>query len=207
MLGFVSGVFFAQLPVCGVPADEPLVDVSKIDPAIVIDLRYATARNIFGHPVYPPGAPCLVRSGVAERLVVAQQFLRPWGVRLKIWDAYRPPYAQKMLWSLVHNPKFAAEPDTSNALHTRGAAVDVTLVDSQGHDLPMPSDFDDFTASAKSAYKGPDPVVERDIRLLQNAMYRGGFYESNSEWWHFMPRNWKQYGPPPIVPAFATPGE
>src|SRR6266700_3745054 len=66
-------------------ADEPLVDVSKIDPAIVIDLRYATARNITTHPIYPAGTPCLLRRGVAEKLKAVQAYLRPLGFNLKIW--------------------------------------------------------------------------------------------------------------------------
>jgi len=107
-------------------AAEPLVDVAKVDPTIVIDLRYATPRNVTGQPIYPQGTRCLVRSGVAEKLKVAQQYLWLRGYGLKIWDAYRPEYAQKILWDAVKNYEFAADPAKGRALHTWGVAVDVT---------------------------------------------------------------------------------
>src|SRR5213593_4494690 len=69
-------------------ADEPLVDLHEVDPTIVIDLRYAGERNIFGKPIYVSGARCLVREGVAQRLRYAQYILRQQGFGLKIWDAY-----------------------------------------------------------------------------------------------------------------------
>lgn len=199
---WVCGVAFIGVPASGGTADdEPLVDLSQVDPTIVIELRYATAHNLFGHPIYSPEARCLVRSGVAERLKVAQQFLRSWNAGLKVWDAYRPPYAQTMLWEHVKNPEFAADPASGQALHLLGIAVDLTLVDREGHELLMPTDFDDFTPAARSTYLGENPTIIWDLRLLKNAMYRGGFYESRSEWWHFMPRDWKRYAhaPPPRI--------
>ena len=174
-------------------AAEPLVDVAKVDPTIVIDLRYATPRNVTGQPIYPQGTRCLVRSGVAEKLKVAQQYLWLRGYGLKIWDAYRPEYAQKILWDAVKTYEFAADPAKGRALHTWGVAVDVTLVDRKKNELSMPTDFDDFTAAANDIYLGGDPAVALHLRLLKHAMHLAGFYGFYPEWWHYMDKDWKNY--------------
>ena len=192
----VSGLAQTVAPTS--PADEPLVDVAKVDPTIVIDLRYATPRNVTGHSIYPLGARCLIRSSVAERLKMVQQYLRPRGFRLKIWDAYRPEYAQKILWEAVKNYEFTADPAKGRALHTWGVAVDVTLVDKKGRDVPMPTDFDDFTPAANDEYRGGDPVVARNFKLLKHAMHKAGFYGFYPEWWHYMAEDWKNYS---VIPA------
>jgi D-alanyl-D-alanine dipeptidase len=193
----------AQSPPRGALAGEPLVDVARVAPGIVIDLRYATPRNITGHPIYPPGAPCLLRRGVAEQLKAAQTLLRPLGYRLKIWDAYRPSRAQQILWAIVRNAEVVADPATGGSRHSWGVAVDVTLVDPDGRDVPMPTDFDDFTPAAKSNYTGSDPAVARNLLALKTAMDIAGFEGIRDEWWHYSAKNWRDYGP--IFQPFETP--
>ena len=82
-------------------------------------------------------------------------------------------------------------------MHTRGAAVDATLVDSSGSEVAMPTDFDNFTPAAMIAYQGGDPVVRSNLKLLQKAMAHAGFYGLRTEWWHFCAPDWKKY---PQVP-------
>jgi D-alanyl-D-alanine dipeptidase len=57
-------------------AAEPLVDVAKACPGIVIELRYATRANGTGHAIYPANARCMVRASVSEHLRSAQALLR-----------------------------------------------------------------------------------------------------------------------------------
>ncbi len=173
------------------PADDPLVDLATVDDTILVDLRYATTRNIAGKPLYAPGARCIVRRHVAEGLKVAQDWLRPQGYGLKVWDAYRTPAAQKALWELSKNASFVASPDNGYSLHTWGVAVDVTLVNAYGKEVKMPTEFDDFSASAGLHYRGKDPVVARNLKLLQSAMARGGFIGLRTEWWHFIGKKWR----------------
>lgn len=175
-------------------ADEPLVDLKAGDPTIVIELRYATDRNVTRRAIYPEGTACLVRKGVAERLRWAQSLLRQHGFGLKIWDAYRPVTAQRALFDWAKKPRFVADPDKL-ALHTWGVAVDATLVDAQGRDVPMPTDFDEFSPAAAMRYVGTNSLVARNLKILQGAMGGAGFYGTGSEWWHFIARNWREYGP------------
>src|SRR6478672_11685155 len=71
------------------------VDIRKVDPTIVIELRYASSNNPTRQPLYPQGMPALVRFGVAQRLASVQKYLKARGYGLKIWDAYRPKAAQE----------------------------------------------------------------------------------------------------------------
>jgi len=178
------------------PADEALVDIKKVDPTIVVDLRYAGTRNIVGRALYPPGMPALVRASVAQRLVRAQAYLQLHHYGLKIWDAYRPPLAQAQLWQLSHNGSYVADPsDGHGSLHTWGVAVDATMVDEKGEEVLMPTDFDAFTPGAGLHYHGSDLQVSYHLKLLQTAMRRGGFYGLRTEWWHFIAYDWKRFGP------------
>jgi D-alanyl-D-alanine dipeptidase len=172
------------------------VDIKRIDPTIEIDLRYAGPNNVTHRPLYPPGMPALLRFSVAQRLVFAQKYLRAQGYGLKIWDAYRPKVAQEQLWQATRNNSYVADPKEGiGSMHTRGAAVDVTLVDRKGRDVAMPTDYDDFTPAALLYYQGPDPVVRSNLKLLQKAMARAGFYGLRTEWWHFCAADWTTYPP------------
>jgi len=178
--------------------DTDFVDIKSVDKTIVIDLRYAGPNNVAHRPLYPPGTPALIRTSVARRLAVAQEYLRQKGYGLKIWDAYRPRSTQEKLWQTTHNRSFVADPkEGRGSMHIRGAAVDATLVDAAGNDVPMPTDFDSFTPAALLQYQGGDSIVHTNLKLLQKAMAHGGFYGLRTEWWHFCAPDWKRF---PAVP-------
>lgn len=174
---------------------DPLVDLAKVDRTIRIELRYATECNVTGRVLYPPGTRCLVRQSVAERLKYAQHLLRIRGYGLKIWDAYRPRLAQQALWEFIKKPGYIADPGRGGSLHAWGVAVDATLVDAQGKEMAMPTGYDDFTAAASMHYKGSDPVIAHNLRLLQAVMGSAGFYGMRDEWWHFTAKDWRDHNP------------
>ncbi|MEY2488984.1 MAG: zinc D-Ala-D-Ala dipeptidase [Verrucomicrobiota bacterium] len=184
--------------------ESEFVDIKRIDPSIVIDLHYAGPNNFTHRPLYPPGMPALVRFSVAQRLVFAQKYLKTHGYGLKIWDAYRPAAAQQQLWQATPNNSYVADPkDGIGSMHTRGAAVDVTLVDRKGKEAAMPTGFDNFTPAAMLSYQGSNPVVRSNLKLLQKAMARAGFYGLRTEWWHFCAGDWTDYPPVPEIQLLA----
>ena len=193
LMGFVTAVWSAD----STPRDDgEFVDITRVDSSIKIELRYAGENNVARRALYPPGTPAMVRAGVARRLAIAQQYLNKKGYGLKIWDAYRSQSTQEALWRTMHNRSFVANPSEGvGSMHVRGAAVDATLVDAAGREVPMPTDFDNFTPAALLQYAGHDPVVRSNLRLLQKAMAHGGFYGLRTEWWHFCAPDWKQYPP------------
>lgn len=175
-------LWLAALPVV---AAEPMVDLRQACPGVVIELRYATSRNITGKPIYPAGSRALLRKSVAERLNRAQAFLQNRGFGLKVWDAYRPAAVQKLLWDAIRNPAYVVEPSSTGSLHNWGAAVDVTLVDFRGREAKMPTDFDAFSEAARYDYKGKDPEIAFNLSTLKRAMAEAGFRHIRDEWWHY----------------------
>ncbi len=170
------------------------MDIRRVDPRIVVELRYAGSRNIAGRPLYPPGLPALVRPAVAVKLRKAQDELALREYRLKIWDAWRPKAAHEELWRLFPNKDYVGNPnDGIGSLHTWGVAVDATMVDKHGREVTMPTDFDAFSPAAMLKYTGRDPIVEMHLHVLQRAMSHAGFWGMRTEWWHFISRGWTQY--------------
>jgi D-alanyl-D-alanine dipeptidase len=181
----------------GSKAGQPMVDVAVAAPRVVIELRYATDRNLTKTVIYPPNARCFVRQSVAERLNRAQDWLErkaPKGTRLKIWDGWRPAWAQERLWKVFPDREYVAHP-RDGSLHTWGVAVDMTLVDAKGNDLRMPTDFDVLTLDARTRYTGTDDEIRDNLDLLQRAMSVAGFLVLHDEWWHFIARDWQVYAP------------
>lgn len=175
-----------------------LVDVRTAIPAIAIDLRYATADNIAGQPIYPADMPCLLRQETAAKLNQAQKLLRAQGYGLRIWDAYRPPEAQETLHKHGSSTGMFLSPNTGWSRHCGGIAVDLTLVDAQGHEQRMPTRFDHDFAHASRDYRGSDPVVRQNLQMLKAAMKQAGFIQLESEWWHFDDADYL-YDPQPVI--------
>lgn len=171
--------------------DEPLVEVVRIDPRIVIDIRYATEDN-FMHRVLYPAPRCLLRESVARRLSRVQDDLAAEGLSLKVYDGYRPLSVQKLMWAVMPDERYVADP-AKGSRHNRGAAVDVTLVDASSRDLEMPSAYDEFSERAHSRYGGGTPQARANRDRLIRAMHRHGFRVLETEWWHFDAPGWKRY--------------
>lgn len=162
---------------------EPMVDLVKLDSTIIIDMKYATTDNFIGKKVYNCSR-CLLRKTVAERLIRVQKRLNKIGLGLKVWDAYRPLSVQRKFWEYCPDPRYVAPPEIGSR-HNRGAAVDVTLVDSLGNELEMPTKFDDFSKRAAPDYPEVSPLVRKNRQILIDAMTAEGFKGISSEWWHY----------------------
>jgi D-alanyl-D-alanine dipeptidase len=171
---------------------KKLIQLSKVIPGIVEEMIYATHGNFTGQAVYPPIATAYLCPGPAQRLKKVQQSLQKKGLALKVWDAYRPHSVQKIFWKLVPDPRYVGDPAVGSK-HNRGAAVDVTLIDATGAELPMQSAFDDFSERAHRTYTGCDPVHLANVKILTEAMTDAGFNIYPSEWWHFEDPDWATY--------------
>lgn len=175
-------------------ANEPLVDLSSVDPRIVIDMRYATPNNFLKRAVYSD-TRCFVRRTVALRLRAVQDDLVSRGLGLVVFDGYRPLRVQREMWRIMPNPNYVADPATGSR-HNRGAAVDAALVDRAGSRLPMPTDFDDFTPASHRDAQAGDPAARANRDTLTRVMQSHGFAGLPTEWWHFDIEEWREY---PIV--------
>jgi D-alanyl-D-alanine dipeptidase len=166
-----------------VPAPD-LVDAGQSVPGLVVELRYAREDNFFGKAFYPEGARCLLLRPVAERLARAAEDLARRGYRLKAWDCYRPHAVQYAMWQRVPRRGYVANPSTGSH-HNRAAAVDVTLVRTDGTEVEMPTPFDTFGKAARQ----DAPVAQKEVAerraLLRAAMEAAGFRINRMEWWHY----------------------
>jgi D-alanyl-D-alanine dipeptidase len=162
----------------------PLVEVAPALPAAVVELRYATAGNFTGTRLYPPGARCLTLPRTLERLQRAQASLGRRHLRLKLYDCYRPQSVQVALWQAQPRPGYVMDP-RKGSTHSRGTAVDVTLVDAAGRELEMPSPYDFFGPQAHQGYRGGPASARANREVLRGAMVDAGFKVNPYEWWHY----------------------
>lgn len=179
------------IPLILFAGDPALIDIRTKAPGIRIDIRYATANNFTGQPLYPVGE-CLLCEPVAERLAAVQKQLEKKGLGLKVWDCYRPLSIQQKLWEIVPDPRYVADPKTGSR-HNRGASVDLTLVDKNGNELPMPTPYDEFSSRAHRDYRDVAPHIIKNRALLEEAMSAQGFIGLPTEWWHFDAPEWSQF--------------
>jgi D-alanyl-D-alanine dipeptidase len=152
--------------------------------AVVFDWRYATTANFTKKVLYqkPDG---LVRREVAIALQQVATELSFKGIGLKFFDTYRPYHVTKVMWEIMPDDRYAANPAKGSG-HNRGAAVDVTLVSLNGKkELAMPSGFDDFTEKAHHSYMAlPEEIIANRL-LLRSTMEKHGFVALETEWWHY----------------------
>ena len=177
------------------PRPPDLVELVSLDPSIKLDVRYATANNFLGRPVYPEGRVFLQRPA-AEALVRVHAALRAEGLGLLVFDGYRPWSVTRVFWDSVSGDKrnFVADPKLGSR-HNRGCAVDLSLYDvSTGKALEMPTDYDEMTTRAYPDYSGGTAASRRRRDRLRAAMTAEGFAVHPREWWHYDFRDWPEYG-------------
>jgi len=175
-----------------------LVDIQTIIPQIQVDLKYATEDNFTGQVIYN-FHHCLLLKEAALRLCNVQAELETMGLGLKIWDGFRPIAAQWKFWELVPDERYVSDPKKGGR-HTRGTAVDLTLITKDGQELPMPSIFDDFSEKAHRNYMGAIHEEINNRELLQTVMEKHGFVGLPTEWWHFDLVGWENHLPIDKIP-------
>lgn len=173
------------------------VDVAKLDGSIVVSLMYARPDNFVGEIMYTDLKRAYLHPEAAEAVVKAQQELHKIhpDYNLKICDASRPMSVQKRMYNKVRGTsqaRYVSNPARGGGLHNYGLAVDVTIVDADGKELPMGTAVD---------HLGPESNIDREEmlvasgkitrqhrsnrQLLRRVMQAGGFKPLKSEWWHF----------------------
>ena len=178
--------------------NSELMDIQSLIPTIQVDLKYATTDNFTGQIVYQ-FSRCLLLKEAALKLRDVQEELELIGLGLKIWDGFRPVAAQWTFWELVPDERYVSDPEKGGR-HTRGTAVDLTLITKEGQELLMPTDFDDFSERAHQDYTGSSNEAIKNREFLREMMERHGFKGLLTEWWHFDLIGWQNYPPIDFMP-------
>ncbi|HTK37721.1 MAG TPA: M15 family metallopeptidase [Pyrinomonadaceae bacterium] len=174
--------------------EADLVELTKLDKTIKLDIRYATTNNFVGKAVYTEARAFLQRPA-AEALLRVQKKLKKQGLGLVIFDGYRPWAVTKLFWEVTPEDKrmFVADP-AKGSKHNRGCAVDLSIYDLKtGQNLDMPSGFDEFTERASPNYTGGTEKERANRDLLRKLMEAEGFTVNSNEWWHFDHKDWEKY--------------
>ena len=172
------------------------------------DIRYHSTYNFIGDRIdgYKLPRAILTREATLALDKVSNHAFSL-GLRLKIFDAYRPQSSVDHFVRWAKNPndtkmKAIFYPDidksqlfplgyiSERSSHTRGSTVDLTLVKSDtGDELPMGSEFDFFGERSHTFFEGITDEEHENRLLLRKLMTDGGFSPLDTEWWHFTLRN------------------
>jgi D-alanyl-D-alanine dipeptidase len=176
-----------------------LVDVQTVNPNIRVDLKYSSDDNFMGINVYGNLRKAFLRKEVAQKLNKAQEELTriDSNLFLLVYDAARPQWVQYKMWQLLDTvpvnirTKFVSNP-RNGSLHNYGAAVDLTICDKFGNILDMGAGFDDpreIAYPSKENYFFRRGLLSaeqiKNRQLLRKVMNLAGFYNIQTEWWHF----------------------
>ena len=178
--------------------------VSDLVPGMVQEIRYFSTYNFIGDRIDGYEEPCaLLTKEAARALKNAANEFNVMGFRIKVFDAYRPVSAVRhfALWGLedqdirmkpyfypgeIKQELFTKGYISTRSSHSRGSAVDLTLLDMKtGRELDMGSPFDFFGKESHPSYRGITDEQYRNRMLLQKVMVRSGFEPLDCEWWHF----------------------
>ncbi len=176
-----------------------LIDVQKIDSTIQVELKYTTSDNFLNKVLYTKIRKAYLQGEVAIKLKQANSILRSEhpNFNLLVYDAVRPVDVQILMWEsldtipIVERVKFVSNPN-NRSLHNFGAAIDLTIMDSNGKVLDMGAGYDD---SRKIAYPSMEYFFlkngllskeqHENRLLLRRIMREAGFTQLQTEWWHY----------------------
>ncbi|MCK8784711.1 D-alanyl-D-alanine dipeptidase [Roseomonas sp. NAR14] len=150
---------------------------------LLFDIRYATPDNLAGRAIYRRPVALLVPEA-RRRLLAARDMAAALGLRLLVFDAYRPVEAQWALWHAVTDKRFVSDP-RKGGVHPRGVAVDLTLADPAGAPLPMGTGFDAVTSLSAHGCTSIPVEAQRNRAILLGLMTAAGWDHYGLEWWHY----------------------
>ena len=160
-----------------------LVEITPEEPGVELDIVYASERNFTGKKIYSKSL-CFLHCDAKEKFNKAKKIANELGYKIKIFDAFRPLEAQWLLWEEDPNPDFLTDP-RSGSPHSRGVAIDLTLIGKDGKDIDMGTDFDSFTKKSHHGNYEISRRAQQNRLLLLGIMTLAGWDFYKNEWWHY----------------------
>lgn len=168
-----------------------LIEITELKFNVCIELKYATSDNFTGKPIYKE-AKCYLNEEAAKLLTNAVQIANILKLKIKIYDAFRPKEAQQKLWDHTPDPDFLADPKVGSP-HSKGAAIDLTLLNDKNIPLDMGTDFDLFSSLSHHNNQSINSVAFKNRTILLGIMTQAGFDHYKKEWWHYQLFDSKKY--------------
>ena len=181
---------------------EHFVRLSEAAPDVLERPSYASHENFMGRPMagYLGHRVVVTREVAAVLQQIAEQ-LAPRGLRLLVYDGYRPERAVRDIFAWIADEgdqtmKQQYYPELEkhqlpgvyldrSSPHCTGIAVDLTLCSENGVPLDMGTGFDFFSPRSWVLSGGLTEQQQQNRLLLREVMLQAGFSPYNSEWWHF----------------------
>lgn len=178
-----AAVMPAQL---GAGQQSQLVDLAQAVPGLKFDLRYAQTDNCFGQAL-TDDQRAFLDADAAQALAQAQQYLKPYGYGILVWEAYRPWSVSKLAYDALPADKKSMLPAPEAGFsHNTGRSIDVSLyLLATGENAGMISGFDEPSVRQYASFAGGTTLERYRRDLLRSAMQMAGFTASETEWWHF----------------------
>jgi zinc D-Ala-D-Ala dipeptidase len=170
--------------------ENQLVDLREIIPDARFDVRYATANNLIGRPLYP-SSDVFLRKPAALALRQVHENLKQLGFGLVLHDGYRPYEITVLFYEEIKDTTYVADP-RKGSRHNRGMAIDLSMYDLKtGEMVSMPSGYDETTPRSHHDYMEGDPAALQYRQILKDAMLDVGFEVYPYEWWHYDFQGWE----------------
>lgn len=169
------------------------VKLDDID--LVISMKLSTSETSIGQPFYSRNL-CLLQYDILPMLRQAVNLFKKDGYTVIIYDAYRPTSVQQRWFDVVRVHKWVADPSIGmGGVHDRGTAIDMSLIDSNGKLVEMPTPMHTFTEESARNSQTMTQTARKNMDYMLNVMVQCGFTYINSEWWHFQDVNTQYYLP------------
>ena len=169
---------------------EVLVDLHTVQ-ALRLDSRMADSESAYAH----------LRLSVVDRLVAAQTMLPP-GLHFLVVEGFRPVELQTRYfeahidrlriaypgrdraWYHQRASRYISPPEV--APHVAGAAVDLTLCDTDGNELWLGTEVNDTdTEDCHTASTAISAEAREYRRILSEALATVRLVNYPTEWWHW----------------------
>ncbi|PHQ70659.1 MAG: D-alanyl-D-alanine dipeptidase [Sneathiella sp.] len=160
-----------------------LIEITLPEFDVDLDIRYATDNNFTKAPIYKRDV-CYLNPEAAEKLRKSIELAASMGLRLKLFDGFRPTEAVQMLWDHTPDPLYLSHPSNGSP-HARGAAIDLTLLNDAGEELEMGTGFDDMTVLSHHGALGISAEAQVNRAMLLGLMSAAGWDFYQNEWWHY----------------------
>lgn len=182
---------------------EGFVYLDEAVPGVLWDAKYAGCDNFVGSPVDGYRANRVVGTAeLAAALLAARDLAQVKGLKLLLWDAYRPQQA------VNHFIRWCASPEDNRTKarhypavdrtemiplgyiaarsgHSRGSTIDLTLTDGADCPLDMGGIFDFMDERSHHGCPDITPLQAANRALLREIMLASGFTDYKNEWWHY----------------------
>lgn len=181
-----------------------LVDIKKLDPSFMIQMKYFTDDNFVGAIIDGYKAnKCLLLEKAAKALVRAQKEAKKRGFSLLVHDCYRPQKGVNhfIRWSedikdtktkeryypnLPKSKLFDLGYIAKKSGHSRGSTVDLTLFNLEDNSpLQMGTIYDFLDPLSNTMNPKVPKKILMNREILVTIMKLAGFKNYSKEWWHY----------------------